>query len=99
MNRPQPTGDIIVELDEMWHYLTHNLTHKKTNFRSGKHIVTGQLIDWECGGRDSKILKVMLQRLKKLSISLFFTDHWEAYKELIPSDLLIQTNAKTHGIE
>lgn len=41
----------------------------------------------------------MLQRLKKLSISLFFTDHWEAYKELIPSDLLIQTNAKTHGIE
>lgn len=41
----------------------------------------------------------MLQRLKKLNISVFFTDRWEAYKELIPTKLLIQTKAQTHGIE
>lgn len=37
--KPQPTGEIIVELDEMWHYLTH----KKTSSGFGKHIVVLQV--------------------------------------------------------
>jgi hypothetical protein len=27
----------------------------------------------------------------------FFADNWEAYAELIPSELLVQTKAQTHG--
>ena len=28
-----------------------------------------------------------------------FSDRWEAYSELIPPEMLIQTKAETHGIE
>jgi transposase-like protein len=34
-HKPIPKGDIILELDEMWHYLDQ----KKTNCGFGKHIV------------------------------------------------------------
>jgi hypothetical protein len=34
-SKPIPKGDIILELDEMWHYLHQ----KKTDFGFGKHIV------------------------------------------------------------
>ena len=37
--KPTPKGKIIVELDEMWHFLTS----KKTNFGYGKHIVVLQV--------------------------------------------------------
>ena len=33
--KPVPQGDVVIELDEMWHFLTL----KKTNFGYGKHIV------------------------------------------------------------
>jgi insertion element IS1 protein InsB len=41
----------------------------------------------------------LLERLKRLEVVLFFTDNWEAYAELIPAEMLIQTKAETHGIE
>jgi len=44
-------------------------------------------------------LKNMLDRLERIDISVFFSDGWEAYAELIPPELLIQTKAETHGIE
>ena len=34
-NKPKPKGEIIVELDEMWHFIQS----KKTNCGFGKHIV------------------------------------------------------------
>ena len=30
---------------------------------------------------------------------MFFADNWEAYAELIPRELLVQTKAETHGVE
>ena len=30
---------------------------------------------------------------------MFFADNWEAYTELVPQGLLIQTKAETHGVE
>ena len=41
----------------------------------------------------------MLERLKRFRIKVFFADHWEAYAQLIPAGLLVQTKAQTHGIE
>ena len=41
----------------------------------------------------------MLLRLQRLDVAIFFADHWEAYAELIPPELLVQTKAETHGIE
>jgi IS1 family transposase len=41
----------------------------------------------------------MLDRLQQLEVRVFFADNWEAYAELIPSELLVQTKAETHGVE
>ena len=37
--KPKPQGDIVVELDEMWHFVRA----KKTSFGYGKHIVALQV--------------------------------------------------------
>ena len=49
--QPQETNTLVLELDEMWHYL------KKTNL-SWKALCrgTGELIAWECGDRDKATL-------------------------------------------
>jgi len=56
-------------------------------------------VDWECGNRSAQTLKKMLDRLQQLNVKVFFADNWEAYAELIPSELLVQTKAQTHGVE
>jgi IS1 family transposase len=32
-------------------------------------------------------------------VRVYFADLWEAYAELIPQELLVQTKAETHGVE
>jgi len=41
----------------------------------------------------------MLDQLQQLAVKVFFADNWEAYAELIPPELLVQTKAQTHGVE
>jgi len=41
----------------------------------------------------------MLERLKRLDVTVFFADGWEPYAELIEPEMLVQTKAETHGIE
>ena len=41
----------------------------------------------------------MLDRLQNLKVKIFFADNWEAYAELIPPELLVQTKAQTHRVE
>jgi len=51
------------------------------------------------GDRSSDTLWPLLERLLEFDIEIFFADGWEAYSELIPPDMLVQTKAQTHGIE
>ena len=37
--KPKPQGDVVIELDEMWHYIKA----KKTSFGYGKHFVVLQV--------------------------------------------------------
>ena len=41
----------------------------------------------------------MLGRLERLNVAIYFADHWEAYAELIPPEMLVQGKAWTHGVE
>jgi len=41
----------------------------------------------------------MLDRLTRVDVAVYFADHWEAYAELIPPELLVQTKRETHGVE
>ncbi len=60
---------------------------------------TNQLIDWECGGRDNDTFSKLYERLRRWDVKVYFSDHWRAYSDLIPEELLIQTKAETHLIE
>ena len=60
---------------------------------------TGQLIDWECGGRDNATFSKLYERLKLWKVDVFFADGWHSYSDIIPPELLIQTKAETHLIE
>ena len=95
---PEPTGrTIALELDEMWHYLKtkrHKLWIWKALDRD-----TGQLLDWECGRRDKRTLKKMVDRLAKWNVTMYCTDKWATYASVIPQDKLVQSKATTHDIE
>ena len=79
--KPVPKDAIIVELDEMWHYLgsKNQLWIWKAYCRE-----TGELIDWECGGRDKKTFLTLWNRLKKWNVELFCADEYSVYTETVP---------------
>ena len=37
---------------------------------------TGELIDWECGGRDKATLSKLMERLSRWQVEPFCTDNW-----------------------
>jgi insertion element IS1 protein InsB len=96
--KPEPMGrTIILELDEMWHYLKkkrHKLWIWKALDRD-----TGQLLDWECGRRDKATLKKLVGRLAAWDVKLYGTDKWATYAAVIPPDKLVQSKATTHAIK
>ena len=61
--------------------------------------ISGELIDWECGGRDKKTFNNLLKRLDKFNVKMYYTDHWEVYSKVIPNDRLTQSKSQTVNIE
>ena len=61
--------------------------------------ITGRLLDWELGNRDSQTLAILLNRLQQYHVTICYTDKWDAYAELIPADMLVQTKRETNMIE
>jgi insertion element IS1 protein InsB len=59
----------------------------------------GQLLDWECGNRDTATLKKMVNRLEKWDVTFYCTDKWEAYASVFPPEKLIMDKSITHEIE
>jgi insertion element IS1 protein InsB len=96
--KPEPTGKtIILELDEMWHYMKKK--RQKLWIWKALDRDTGQLLDWECGRRDKKTLKKMVDRLAQWDVTMYCTEKWATYAAIIPPDKLVQSQATTHDIE
>ena len=57
------------------------------------------MIDWEVGDRSTDTLWQLLERLEQFNVRVYFSDRWEGYSELIPSNRLVQIKAQTHSIE
>lgn len=95
--RAVPGAAILVELDEMWHYLGSK--KNKLWIWKAYRRETGELIDWECGGRDKETLTRLIERLSKWDIELFCTDSYAAYAEVIGEDKLIQSKSQTYYLE
>ncbi len=95
--KPQPSSEaVVIQLDEIWHFL--NLKNKLWIWKA-YYVDTRQLIDWECGNRDTNTLKKLLQRLKKWNVRIYIIDYWKPYAEIIPKELLLQNKKYTHSIE
>jgi IS1 family transposase/transposase-like protein len=96
--KPEPTSRaIILELDEMWHYLKQN--RRTLWIWKALDRDTGQLLDWECGRGDQATLKKLVDRLLPWDVKVYGTDTWATYASVIPQDTLVQSKAMTHEIE
>ena len=96
--KPEPTGRVIIlELDEMWHYLKQK--RRKLWIWKALDRDTGQLLDWECGRRDKASLKKLVNRLVPWDVKVYCTDKWATYASVIPQDTRGQSKALTHDIE
>ena len=60
---------------------------------------TGELIDWECGGRDKATLSKLMERLSRWKVELFCTDNWGVYPEMIAAGKLYQSKSQTVYLE
>ena len=95
---PRPSGELVsLELDEMWHFLGY----KKNKLWIWKAYCreTKALVAFECGDRDFATLARLILKLKGYNVKIFFTDHFGAYKKLIPESMLIQSKSETVAIE
>jgi insertion element IS1 protein InsB len=96
--KPAPAGNVIVlELDELWHYVKNK--RQKLWIWKALDRESGQLLDWECGRRDQKTLKKMVDRLTQWGVKLYCTDKWASYASVIPKEKLVQSKATTHALE
>jgi IS1 transposase len=71
--KSEPRGrTIILELDEMWHYVKE----KRQTLWIWKALdwETGQLLDWDWGRRDKATVKQMVDRLAPGDVKLYCTD-------------------------
>lgn len=72
--KPAPGEAILVELDEMWHYLGSR--KNKLWIWKAYRRETGELIDWECGNRDKATLTKLVERLSSWKVELYCADNW-----------------------
>ena len=59
---------------------------------------TGQLVDWECGGRDKATCERLIERLKRWGTRLYCTDDYAVY-DVLPVGQRSSGKNETHGIE
>jgi insertion element IS1 protein InsB len=60
---------------------------------------TGQLVDWECGGRDAATAQRLIERLKRWRARLYCADDYAVYEVLLPVGRLYAGKDESHGIE
>ncbi|WP_330202302.1 IS1 family transposase [Cyanobacterium sp. Dongsha4] len=98
--KPEPCEAVVVELDELWHFI--EFKKNKLWIWKAYDRNTNRLIDWELGKRDSETLKKLLIRLLKWDVTVYCTDDWKPYQELLskhPDAYHVMTKSETIAIE
>ncbi|WP_404810459.1 IS1 family transposase [Methylobacterium flocculans] len=60
---------------------------------------SGQLVDWECGGRDKATCERLIERLTRWRTRLYCTDDYAVYDVLLPVGQRYAGTDETHGVE
>jgi insertion element IS1 protein InsB len=112
--KPEPGSAVIVELDEFWHFIES----KKKSYGYGKLMnacgtqaivieVDSLTGNWEVVNgyatlRYRQTLRKLLDRLAQWQVTVYCTDHWEAYASELeehPEAHHVETKTETRNIE
>ncbi len=80
--KPGPEGVIVMELDEIWHFVGHK--GKKLWIWLAFCRDTGQLVDWQSGDRDQATMNQLVARLAVWNVRLYCTDWYVCYDQALP---------------
>ncbi|MEB3245258.1 MAG: IS1 family transposase [Vampirovibrionales bacterium] len=58
-----------------------------------------QVVDFELGCRGIRTLNRLWQRVSLLEAKTLSSDHWQAYKAVLPADRHVATKAETYTVE
>jgi insertion element IS1 protein InsB len=93
---PSINGEIKeIEFDEMWH-LIDSKKHwliKAVDRRRRKTLA------WVLGGRDRATFRRLYDKVKHLENCMFYTDHWNAFAEVLPAERHVIGKSGTFTIE
>jgi insertion element IS1 protein InsB len=60
---------------------------------------TGRTMAWVRGGRDAATFQRLYDKVTQLTDCVFYTDHWDAFAQVLPKERHIIGKAHTHAIE
>jgi IS1 family transposase len=85
-----------MELDEMWHFIGS----KKRNSGSSRPCrCTRRTVAWVLGSRDAGTFRRLYDKVKDLKHCVYYTDHWNAFAEVLPSERHLVGKAHITHIE
>lgn len=88
---------ILAEADEQWSYVGNKKQPRWLFYALDK--ISGKVLAYVFGKRNSATLEKLLQRLKGFNIRLWFTDKWPVYAKKLPYHLHIVSKKFTQKIE
>jgi Transposase and inactivated derivatives, IS1 family len=111
--KPEPGSAVIVELDEFWHFIESKKSYgygKLMNACGTQAIVievdslTGnwEVVNGYATLRYRQTLRKLLDRLAQWQVTVYCTDHWEAYASELeehPEAHHVETKTETRNIE
>ncbi len=86
-----------VQMDEQWSYVGKK--EKKVWMIYALCAETGEILAASWGKRNKTGVRRLMMKLKKVEIETYATDHWESFKEVLPSQSHIAGKAFTKKIE
>lgn len=72
------------EMDEFWSFVENKSNQRWTWYAMEKH--SGLIVAWHNGKRTDEDLEKLLNLMKDIPISRYYTDDWGAYKRLLPEE-------------
>ncbi len=95
--RPKHASYHLVQIDEQWSYVGNK--RKKVWLLYAICKKSGEILAANWGKRSKKSVRALLQKLGKVQVSFYCTDHWQAFAEVLPKEKHIIGKKYTKKIE
>ena len=87
----------LVQIDEQWSYVGNK--QKKVWLLYAVCRQSGEILAANWGKRNKKSIRALLEKLQHVEINFYCTDHWQAFKEVLPREKHIIGKKHTKKIE